>query len=545
MGGIVVGAEAPGLGAWALAAAAACALAVGRSLLRRVPAAVSPLLLCAALGTLSIQPWIQPHFSDDHPVHLVDTGLWRITGVVDARPLEFESRTRFVLRAERADNDREQRRVAGLLRVTLNGEMSTPVEQGDRIEIRSRIRPVRSFNNPGGFDARRWMGYQDLWCNAYADAAGLVVVEREAQVGFMGAVDRVRSAIARVIDQAGLGPEGSVLKALVMGDASGIPPDVRQAFTRTGTSHILADLRAAHFARGDGGLRALPLGPQPGALVAAARVDPQGGRAADARPGGGLRAGGRLFPLDPARPHHGRRVPDGLPGGARNRPQEQPGAGGAGHSRGPSAVSVFGFLSTVVRCGVRHRLRDGVPQRALPGAAPAGRPVGAHPALGRDVLRGVPLRDLGDAPDLPLLLQPGLHFGAARQLRRHPPDGVRLRGARPGRGSGGCGQRPGRRGVPRGQRRHPGLDDRVHPVDGRPAVRGREDGDPVVRRDRTLLRVDLGGIELVGARPGRRDGRRRRPARAWRWRSSRPVRSWGRRTSGTGCTSASGETTCG
>jgi len=240
MGGIAVGAEAPGLSAWALAAAAACALAVGRSLLRRVPAAVSPLLLCAALGTLSIQPWIQPHFADDHPVHLVDTGLWRITGVVDARPLEFESRTRFVLRAERADNDREQRRVAGLLRVTLNGEMSAPVEQGDRIEIRSRIRPVRSFNNPGGFDARRWMGYQDLWCNAYADAAGLVVVEREAQVGFMGAVDRVRSAIARVIDQAGLGPEGSVLKALVMGDASGIPPDVRQAFTRTGTSHILA-----------------------------------------------------------------------------------------------------------------------------------------------------------------------------------------------------------------------------------------------------------------------------------------------------------------
>ena len=240
MGGIVVGAEAPGLGAWALAAAAACALAVGRSLLRRVPAAVSPLLLCAALGTLSIQPWIQPRFSDDHPVHLVDTGPWRITGVVDARPLEFESRTRFVLRAERADNDREQRRVAGLLRVTLDGAMSTPVEQGDRIEIRSRIRPVRSFNNPGGFDARRWMGYQDLWCNAYADAAGLVVLEREAQLGFMGAVDRVRSAIARVIDQAGLGPEGSVLKALVMGDASGIPPDVRQAFTRTGTSHILA-----------------------------------------------------------------------------------------------------------------------------------------------------------------------------------------------------------------------------------------------------------------------------------------------------------------
>jgi competence protein ComEC len=240
MGGIVVGAEAPGLGGWALAAAAACALAMGRSLLRRAPVVFAPLFLVAALGTLSIQPWIQPRLSDDHVARLVDTGPRRITGVVDARPLEFESRTRFVLRVERVDTDGGQLRVGGLLRVTLNGEMPAPVEQGDRIEIRSRIRPVRNFNNPGGFDARRRMGYQDIWCNAFADAAGLVVLEKHAQTGFMGAVDRVRSAIARVIDQAGLGPEGPVLKALVMGDASEIPADVRQAFTRTGTSHILA-----------------------------------------------------------------------------------------------------------------------------------------------------------------------------------------------------------------------------------------------------------------------------------------------------------------
>jgi competence protein ComEC len=56
----------------------------------------------------------------------------------------------------------------------------------------------------------------------------------------LGWVDRLRSAISRLIDQAGLGPEASVLKALVVGDSSAIPPEIRQTFTRTGTSHILA-----------------------------------------------------------------------------------------------------------------------------------------------------------------------------------------------------------------------------------------------------------------------------------------------------------------
>jgi competence protein ComEC len=37
-----------------------------------------------------------------------------------------------------------------------------------------------------------------------------------------------------------LGPEAALLKALVVGDQSQVPPEIRHVFTRTGTSHILA-----------------------------------------------------------------------------------------------------------------------------------------------------------------------------------------------------------------------------------------------------------------------------------------------------------------
>jgi len=239
MAGIALGGAAPGHSAWALVLASAGGLGAARCLVRRRPAAISPLVLFVFLGYLSLQAWIDPRFPENHVSRLVDSGPWRIIGVVDARPLEFESRTRFVLRAERLQSDSDIQTVTGLLRVTATGE--TPaLQQGDRIALHGRIRSIRNFNNPGGFDFKRSMAYREIWAGATVAGAELVLIESEAGRGMFGAIDRMRSGIAGLIDEAGLGPEAGVLKALVMGDQSGIAPDTRQAFMRTGTSHILA-----------------------------------------------------------------------------------------------------------------------------------------------------------------------------------------------------------------------------------------------------------------------------------------------------------------
>jgi competence protein ComEC len=158
---------------------------------------------------------------------------------VDGRPLEFETRTQFVLRVERLERGPETHHVTGLLRVTAAGEAGL-LEQGDRVAIYSRIRSIRNFNNPGGFDFKRSMAYREIWGSAFIEGQELNLLENRVESGLLGWIDRLRSAIARTIDRAGLGSEAAVLKALVMGDPSGITPDIRQAFTRTGTSHILA-----------------------------------------------------------------------------------------------------------------------------------------------------------------------------------------------------------------------------------------------------------------------------------------------------------------
>ena len=239
MAGIALGSAAPGYGSGALALALVCSLGIVRCLIRRAPAAVYPLLLFIALGYLSLQPWVHPRLPANHVSRFINSGHWRIIGVVDARPLEFETRTKFVLRVECLERGLEAHEVTGLLRVTATGEATT-LDQGDRVAIHSRIRSIRNFNNPGGFDFKRSMAYREIWGSAFIEGQELNLLENQVESGLLGLIDRVRSAIARLIDQAGLGSEAAVLKALVMGDQSGIAPDIRQAFTRTGTSHILA-----------------------------------------------------------------------------------------------------------------------------------------------------------------------------------------------------------------------------------------------------------------------------------------------------------------
>jgi competence protein ComEC len=239
MVGIALGSAVPGFGMWALALAAVCGVAVIRCLLRRSAAVVSPLLLFMALGYLFLHPWIHPRFPENHIGRFLETGPWRIIGVVDARPLEFESRTRLVLRVERLESEQETHEVSGLLRVTVAGE-AVEIDQGDRVAIRSRVRALRNFNNPGGFDFKRSMTYREIWGSAFVEGRNLSLLEKEAGSGWLGWIDRIRGDISQLIDQAGLGSEAAVLKALVMGDQSQILPETRQAFTWTGTNHILS-----------------------------------------------------------------------------------------------------------------------------------------------------------------------------------------------------------------------------------------------------------------------------------------------------------------
>lgn len=243
--GTLAGEAFPGHGPWVLTLAVVSGVALVICLKRKMPVLVPPLLLFGCIGYLSIQPWAAPNFPDHHIRHFIDSKACKIEGIVLEEPVYDPNRTRFVMEAVSLLQDGDSVRVCGRVRVTVsNGPIS--LSTGDRISFFGRIRAIRNFNNPGGFDYERMMAFQNIWARSYVSAEKLSVQSKEKPPGRLTVFEKRRTRISEMIDNLGAEATGSaqdvraVSKALLIGDRKEIASALREKFNRAGVGHLLA-----------------------------------------------------------------------------------------------------------------------------------------------------------------------------------------------------------------------------------------------------------------------------------------------------------------
>ncbi len=240
--GIALGAWQPGFWRWSLAAMLATGICIGVQLLNRRNALISPILLCALVGYLSLQPWLGRAPSPDHVFHFADQGYWTIRGEVAGRPSLNEGRWWFLLEAQRLKNKPRQVAVHGLVRVSGRGTWPG-AQAGDRVIFRGRLRTLRSFANPGGFDYERFMRLKGVRTQVYAAADSLRIESTPPSKGFLERFRQLGDAIALQMDASVKNHQPDtpkLLKALLLGQRDQISPDFREAFNRAGVGHVLA-----------------------------------------------------------------------------------------------------------------------------------------------------------------------------------------------------------------------------------------------------------------------------------------------------------------
>ena len=237
--GIALGSKYPGYSLWAGGVILLCAGLLLYLIVRDQSAKSLPLLLFLALGYLSLQPWVCPSFPSNHLIHYLDDRRWDIEGVITDRPLMDNNRQKLKLQVQRLGHDGDFVPVVGGLRVTAVGDAPL-LHRGDRILINSRLRSLRNFRNPGGFDYKRYMFFQGVCATAYIQGHRVTILERHKSHFWSDLIDNTRHRIARIIAGTGKGPHSAVLKALIVGDRSYITQDTREAFNRAGVGHLLA-----------------------------------------------------------------------------------------------------------------------------------------------------------------------------------------------------------------------------------------------------------------------------------------------------------------
>ena len=237
--GIVVGARFPGHGAWMIMVVSVCTATLLFFIIKKRTSKLFPIVLFIALGYLSIQPWVAPTFPSNHVIHFMDTHPWKITGVIvtsDARQL---NRQKCILRTEFLENKNKPFPVKGKIRLTVSGS-ALHLSTGDRIVFWGKIRSIRNFSNPGGFDYQRYMAFKKVWGSAYVSAHKLTLIQKNTDNRAGAIISGARHRISNLIDQIGDKEQQGVLKALIIGDRNAISPELRKAFNRVGAGHLLA-----------------------------------------------------------------------------------------------------------------------------------------------------------------------------------------------------------------------------------------------------------------------------------------------------------------
>ncbi len=237
--GILLGSEYSGFKVGAGVVALFSSVCVGHHLYRRRAGIIFPLLLFLALGYLSIAPWVQPGFPANHITRYAGSTRWDITGTIEGQPLAYNNRTRFELRDVSLEDNRQAHTVSGKLRITAVGQIA-PIAVGDRLKLNGRVRLISNFNNPGGFDYKRYMALKGIWATSYVEAHQLTVLKRHRPAEAFNIIGRIRRSFSDLVGQFGEPDSQAVLTALIIGDRGQISSELRQAFNQAGAGHLLA-----------------------------------------------------------------------------------------------------------------------------------------------------------------------------------------------------------------------------------------------------------------------------------------------------------------
>jgi competence protein ComEC len=192
------------------------------------------LALVVTLGALRFN-LAQPHFDQTTLATYNDQQKSVIVeGIIVSEPDARDAYTNLRVEAERLIiTDQPTRTVKGL--VLVQAPPFTDFRYGDRIRAEGKL---QTPTDTGDFSYREYLARQAVY--SIISRAHVSVLARDQGFAPLGWLYAFKAHAKNVIAQILPEPQASLLTGILLGDDSGIPKSVQDAFRTTGTSHIIA-----------------------------------------------------------------------------------------------------------------------------------------------------------------------------------------------------------------------------------------------------------------------------------------------------------------
>ncbi len=202
-----------------------------------LPLASAALLI---LGAININFFLFSTPDAGHIVYKLNNEKQTIMGVIDDAPQESPDGRTIVIDARAIVKGDDCIPAHGLVMLSMP-IFDCPLKYGDLVRVKARLRAPRNFHNPGGFDYEKQLRGRGILVQGRANnISDIVRLREDCGNPFKTGLEKIRSKLRQFITDNSTTPEREIIQALVLGETKPIAPEVRESFSRTGTSHILA-----------------------------------------------------------------------------------------------------------------------------------------------------------------------------------------------------------------------------------------------------------------------------------------------------------------
>jgi competence protein ComEC len=130
--------------------------------------------------------------------------------------------------------------VSGQVRVTAY-DFEPTVETGDVVRIHHlRLRRPSGFRNPGAFDYGRYLSRHGIDATGSLSKGERLELVQRGPSGYLTRLSAFRAGLAAHIDRTMTEPAAAITQEMVLGISGGLAPEVREAFSASGTAHLMS-----------------------------------------------------------------------------------------------------------------------------------------------------------------------------------------------------------------------------------------------------------------------------------------------------------------
>ncbi|MFQ5840322.1 MAG: DNA internalization-related competence protein ComEC/Rec2 [Candidatus Methylomirabilales bacterium] len=149
-----------------------------------------------------------------------------------------QERLRFLAKISRIQVRGRTVDTSGIARLSVIGG-GEDWQYGDQFAGWFRLRRPRGYLNPGGFSYRRYAAARGFTLEGWAKAANVERIGRNGGSRLLRAIYRFRTLLQNRLAARFSDPERGLLRAVVLGDRTGLGRATQEVFLRSGTYHIL------------------------------------------------------------------------------------------------------------------------------------------------------------------------------------------------------------------------------------------------------------------------------------------------------------------